>query len=620
MNPRHSRPTLSHPAPERPRGERRLVPVPASLALAAGLALAGCSSPITPKGEQELKEAIVESARRELEHPRDKPLPHPLTREQTENQLEIDPRFMPELLEMTHYEPDKFDIGPDLLGEAQQTSKVSLERAIRTAVANNLEAQFARLSPAISEAQVVAAEAAFDWTFYSNSVYSNLDEPKTVTRQGFSTFGSGVVKQQTESNTTGLRRNLSSGGTVTVQQELSITNDQTPGQTLTPDPAFGAVITAQIDQPLLRGFGSDTTLSQIRLAQNDERDSIANLKKTLIKTVTDTERAYWNLYQTYRALQIRERHLERGIETRDYIRVRWKDVQDATEAQFADSVARVESRLTDVNSARRAFLAASDQLKALMNDPDLTLGSDVLLVPADSALDVPIEYSLTDLLGAALSKRPEVEQAILSIDNTSIRLDVANNGRLPKLDLRLQAKWNGQADDFSTAYDQVFSGQFIDGLIGLNFEMPVGNAGPESIYRRRALERLQATEAYRNTIQQVTLQVITALRNLISAYTQIEQTRNSRLAAANSYRAFKVEKEIKLGNTVDSLNLEFQRQDALAQAELQELAALVGYNASIADLYAAAGTALEHNRIEFKVPDVGKTPNKPQVAASEAGN
>jgi outer membrane protein TolC len=607
-------------SPRIPGGRRRPSLSWSALSLAACIGLAGCASPVTPRGEEELKRAIVESARRELERPREKPLPRHLTREETVSALEIDPRFMPELQQMTEYDPDVFDIGPDLLGEAQRTSKVSLERAIRTAVANNLEAQFARLAPAISETQVVAAESAFDWTFYSNSAYSSLNEPRTVTRQGFSTFGSGETQQQNTSNTTGLRRNLTSGGTFTMQQELSITNDQTRGQSLSPDPAMGMVLTAQLDQPLLRGFGSDTTLSQVRLARNDERDAIASLKRTLIKTVTDTERAYWQLYAAHRTLLIRQRHLQRGIETRDTIRVRWKDVQDATEAQFADSVARVESRLTDVNGARRAFLAASDQLKVLMNDPDLSLGSDVLLVPADSALDVPVEYSLTDLLGAALSKRPEVEQAVLSIDNTSIRLDVANNGRLPKLDLRLQGKLSGQADDFNTAYDQIFRGEFMNGLIGLNFEMPVGNVGPESVYRRRVLERLQATEAYRNTLQQVTLQVISALRNLTTSYTQIEQTRNSRLAAANSYRAFRVERDVKLGYTVDSLNIEFQRQDELAQAELQELAALTAYNTSIADLYAAAGTALEHNRIEFKVPDVGVTPPRTVIDASDAAN
>jgi outer membrane protein len=584
-----------------------------ALWLAAGAAvwLGGCSSPIGPRGEEDLRRSVRDAARREMEHARTAPLPRVTTRESTTSQLEIAPRFMEELEAMAGpraYDPTKFDVGPDLLGQPQRTATVSLERAIRTAVVHNLEAQFARLAPVIAEAQVVAAESAFDWTFFSNTNYSSIDEPRTVTRQGFSTFGSGSEQTESTVNTTGLRRQLVSGGAIAIQQELTVTDFNTPGQTISPDPASSVEITAQLDQPLLRGFGSDVTLSQVRLDRNAERDSIAALQRTLIATVTDTERAYWQLYQAHRALLIRQRHLDEGIKTRDHIHDRWKQVGDANEAQHADSVSRVESRKTELNTARNNFLAASDRLRTVMNDPDLTVGSDILLIPADVALDVPIEYSLIDLVGTALARRPEVQQAILSIDNTSIRLDVANNARLPKLDLRLQAKWNGLDDDFNSAYDELHDRTFVDGLVGLNFEMPIGNRGAEAIYVRRNQERMQAIMAYRNTAQQITGQIFSSLRNLLTSYAQIEQTRNSRLAAANSYRAFRIEKEIKLGNTVDSLNLEFQRQDALAQAELQEVAAITNYNVSIAELYAASGTTLERNRIEFKVPDIGTTP------------
>ncbi len=163
MNPRDTRSLPSPTRPAIPATARRAGMawrIAGVAGLAAAIVLAGCSSPATPRGEEELREAIIESARRELTHPRSQPLPRPTTREETVAALEIDPRFLPELEQMTTYDPMKFDVGPDLLGEAQRTSTVSLERAIRTAITNNLEAQFARLSPAIQESQVVAAEAA----------------------------------------------------------------------------------------------------------------------------------------------------------------------------------------------------------------------------------------------------------------------------------------------------------------------------------------------------------------------------------------------------------------------------------------------------------------------------
>jgi hypothetical protein len=45
--------------------------------------------------------------------------------------------------------------------------------------------------------------------------------------------------------------------------------------------------------------------------------------------------------------------------------------------------------------------------------------------------------------------------------------------------LRLQTKLSALEDDMSTAYGTVLDRRFVNGLIGLNFEMPVGNRGPE---------------------------------------------------------------------------------------------------------------------------------------------
>jgi hypothetical protein len=52
-----------------------------------------------------------------------------------------------------------------------------------------------------------------------------------------------------------------------------------------------------------------------------------------------------------------------------------------------------------------------------------------------------------------------------------------------------------------------------------------------------------------------------------------------------------------------SLDLKLRRQEALSQAEQQEIQALVEYNVSLSQLYSAMGTALEHNKIDFKLPD-----------------
>lgn len=533
--------------------------------------------------------------------------------------LELAPNILEELARTSgpaSYQASSAPMNPDLLGNSQKVVAISLERAVKTCVENNLQVQFARVSPAISEAKVVQAEAAFDWTFFQNLTYNNIDQPRARTSLSPSTTGLTSDQQQNVVSTTGLRQKLTTGGQLTVQQEMTYSDNNTKGQTVFPDPNAQLAITAQLDQPLLRNFGSDVTLAEVRLSRNAERNSIASLKRDLIKTVTDCEKTYWQLLRAHRDLLVLQRLLERGIQVRDQLRERAKI--DAPPAQIAAATARVERRRADIKRAQNALRQTSDRLKMLINDPDLPVGGETLIIPLDDAIDAPISFSLLDSIETAIASRPEVQQSIISMDDTSIRQYVADNGRLPQLDLRLQTRWWSLQGHAGNTYNDVFDGDFIDYVVGLAFEQPIGNRKAEAEYRNRRLERTQAVISYRNTLQQVMQEVKGSLDNVTTNYELIELTRTSRVAAAEELRTLLVEKQTIASSSVERLDLELTRQEALAQAERDEVAALTDYHTAIADLYASMGTSLERNRIDFVVPDAGDVllTRKPYVRKS----
>jgi outer membrane protein len=273
-------------------------------------------------------------------------------------------------------------------------------------------------------------------------------------------------------------------------------------------------------------------------------------------------------------------------------------------------VARVQSRRATLRRAMEDVRQTSDQLKALINDPAYPVGGEMLLLATDEPVDAPIRFSLVESVTTGLRQRPEIQQAILSLDNTSIRQQVADNGRLPRLDLRLQARYSGLDDDFGNATEDVIDGSFMTWLVGLAFEQPLGNRAGEADYRKRVLERASAGIAYRNTVQQVVLEVKSSLRSTGLNYDLVGDQRVARFAAAENLRAFQVEKDLSAINTVERLNVEFQRQEQLAVAEQEEVAALAEYNVALARLHVAMGTILERNRIEFVVPNVeGREPD-----------
>jgi outer membrane protein len=579
------------------------------LSAALLVAAAGCAgspeprpTPFYDQTAADLRRSVIETADRELRESSKTPAAIVTTRDEGSiERLGILPDVIPELQEMAG--PDSYRSSPPLTFPTSLTERppttvvVSLERMVRTAVERNVAIEFARVGPAVAEAQVVAAEAAFDWVFFSNLNYVNTDSPRVAAFAGSST----TEVSEAVTNTTGVRRTLLGGGRLTAQTEISYTDNDTRGQVNNPNPAEQLAITLQYDQPLLRNFGSEVSQAEIRVARNAERNSIHTLRRDIIRVVTDVERTYWQLVQSYYDVRILERLLDRGERVQEQLRQRVN--VDANRAQIADATARVERRRADVYRARAQLRIVSDRLKTLVNDPEFPTGSEVVLVPADDAVDEPVRFSLAESLRAALRHRPEVQQAVLSIDDASIRQTVARNARLPDLSLRLQSRFVGLDNDYDSAASEMFEGSFIDYLAGLAFEVPIGNRRGEAEYRRRMLERTQSVLAYRNTVQGVVSEVRSALIRLNLNYILISQTMISRLAASEVLRVLNVEKEVGQGGfNVERLDLELRKQEELAAAEREEVQALIEYNSTIAEFFQSMGTTLERNNIKLVIP------------------
>ena len=588
--------------PGRPRKNHPQTTAAALLLLAAG----GCSSPFREPSSGELRASIITSAQRELAEAQSSPSPITLTRNTSD--LEFTPERRAELETMagpTAYAgADLPDLGPDLLGGATRAFSINLEQTVARAVEENLSVQSARLAPAISRQQVAAAEAAFDWVLFADLSWQSIDEPNAVPVIGGIPIGSGASQSDNINYETGLRKQLTSGGAFSVSQGQGYRDNQSPGVSVFPDPAQSPFVNLQLSQPLLRGFGSDVALAEVRLARNLERTSIYQLKQSLLATTTDAERAYWNLALARQNLQIQQRLLERGVETRDILANR--RVFDVRPAEYADAVATVERRKGNVIRAVNALRNASDELKSIINDPELTTGGEALLVPADAPVDEPITFSLLDALTAAIDNRPELQRALLNIQDASIRRQVADSLRLPLLDLTAQARFQGLNEDLGEAYEDITEAQFVDLLAGIRFEQPIGNRAGEAQYRQRQLELMQASVDYRAAVQRIVLEVKRALRQVETNYKLIEQSRTARLAATENVRTLQVLERTTQALSPDFLDLKFRRQESLANAELEEAQALVNYQIALAELVAATGTALERNGIRFVVPEAAE--------------
>jgi outer membrane protein TolC len=224
-------------------------------------------------------------------------------------------------------------------------------------------------------------------------------------------------------------------------------------------------------------------------------------------------------------------------------------------------------------------------------------------MPTNELLDEPVNYHLREALLTAIEHRPEIDRAALLIDDSDIRIALADNNRLPVLDLAAQASFLGLDDSLDESYGEVGDGRFVDYVVGLLFEYPLGNQAADAEYRRTRLERSAAIIGYQQAVQNVVLDVKASLRDTLTNYELIGATRSFRTAQAENLRALLVEEETLAGLTPEFLNLKFQRQETLANARRQEIDALASFDKAVSSLNRAMGIGLSVKNIQVEVVD-----------------
>lgn len=559
----------------------------------------GCGGPLDGYDSSRLQRQVIDAARMQLpdDAAAEPAAPYRPVTDLTDDQL----RELDEISGPAAYRNARIDAGRDLLGRRDFAS-LDLSKAVRLAVAGNIQAQVARLVPRMSAQQIAQAEAAFDPSLFADLAYADVDRP----RQGAIVVGALLVpmvdtKRVTDLNA-GIRKRFDTGAAVSASTGVTHTDERTPGLTATPDPASITDITLGITQPLLRNFGPRVNRAEIVLAQNlNARDAFA-LKSQLTHVVASVEAVYWELVYARFQLAIRQRMLDDTVALHDDLKAR-KDL-DTSPLQIAQAASFVAARRSELIGAQRAMRDASDRLKHLLNADDLPLVGEALIDPVDRPIEQADDTTLAQAVVTALRQRPEMGQARLAMEDAWVRMNLADNQRLPRLDLTAQLSYYGMDEGVFDGYDQITRSDFIDWLIGLQFEQPIGNHAAEAAFRRQRLARQAQALQYRQTAQDVILTVKQAMRAELSAHELIAVNRDVRRAAAENLRAIE-QRERSASNLTPEflLDLKLTAQQRLGEAELLEARVIADYNTARARLLQATGSLLDHHQIDMTISE-----------------
>jgi outer membrane protein TolC len=201
----------------------------------------------------------------------------------------------------------------------------------------------------------------------------------------------------------------------------------------------------------------------------------------------------------------------------------------------------------------------------------------------------------------ALERRQEMRQAHLQLRAAAVRLGMNENEVLPRLNLILEGRLSGLGGNraFGRAFDDEADVDDAGGLVGLLFEIPLGNHTAEARKQRRELELRQQFNQLRTSADTILLEVQISKR-------EVEVGWRDYAAKAEAARAAREETE----HLIARKDLEAMRapaspyildllaaRDRQLEAERAAVQALATYQVAVLNLQRAQGILLEVSSI-----------------------
>lgn len=450
-----------------------------------------------------------------------------------------------------------------------QSYAISLEECLHLTLQHNLELLESRLTPRIKKEQITAEEAQFD---PSLGIEGSYDYEKRLSATGID----GATAPRSENLTLGtfLEKRFSSTG-ATMELKYTSTRYESNSFWLSLDHYYQSDLGISLTQPLLRNAGPQVNQAQIEIAINEHQASVAEFRQKLIQTLSECQKAYWELVYRNEELKVKELLLQQAQEllkrNREKVRIGLLAPVEILQAE-----AGVARRREGVIIARSEIKGAEDELKRITNllsNPQRK-HQPLRLIPQPSfSPQYPDEEESQQL---ALEHRPEYRQAQLELDNTRINLHLADDQTLPRLDLTGGFGLNGLGDTYGQGWDELDSGNYPNWGIGLVFTLPLGNRWARSNYMQRELEYQQAEVRLRILEQEISLEVTDAIRKI---QTNLQRVQSTELASKLEEEKLRIEQErFEEGLTTSHDVLDYQAD--LGEAQSKHLMAVIDYSSS----------------------------------------
>jgi len=516
---------------------------------------------------------------------------------------------------------------------------LALREALSMALENNKDIEVARENVRIAEFDLLGAQGLYDPKLSTQAFYERTESPIASFLAG-GTNGSTISSDYTGTMRLEGQSPILGGS---YRLDASSVRLTTNNQFTSLNPQFPTGVTFNYTQPLFRGLKIDSSRRQIQIARKNLSLTDAQFRQRAIDTITNVQRAYWDLVFALRSLQVQRdavsvartqlEHNKRLVNEGQLAPI---DVV-AAEAQISTYEQRVFSALEEVSRSE------NNLKNMIVKDQKAELWSESI-VPTDPVDLVVPNVSLPDALKTAMENRPELQQSnvlkeinqidqrffkdqtkpaidlvgtygIVGLAGTSslsrvnpftassleVRDRVNDLSRLlgvdPLPELPVQTIAPDLIGGFGQSVENLLSNRFTNFKVGVQINLPLRNRTAEANLGRSLVEAERIGTQREQLEQTIQVDVRNALQAMRSAESRLRAASATR--EANEQQFASEQRRLDAGQSTTFLVLE--RQTALTEARGLELKAQTDLNKAIADLQRATGNALRVNSIVVRV-------------------
>ena len=482
-------------------------------------------------------------------------------------------------------------------GQPARRFELTLDDAVRRALEQNLDIAVQRIHPLVQDMQVAAAGAAFLPFASSGFDFNQSTVPNRFVFDGGGLGGRSIVTDQGAYDL-GIGQEVRWGG-----GRYDVTWDTTREESTnifsTFNPSFGANMTLQYTQPLLRGFRTDARRTQLIVSRINRDISDIDIEETVVNTLADVSLAYWDLVYARAAVDVQRQALalaEQFVEDNLFrVEVGTMAPIDVVQAR-SEAAARRQSLAQADETQRTSELTLKELIVGGMSDPLWNAEID----PTDQPRIEATPIDLPEAIRAALDRRTDVSRARRQLDINEATVRNLRDSTLPALDLvgsyQLTGQGGPQVVPAGNSFEDIFGGAggvlpggYRDALrsigsadypvwsVQLRMSYPLGRSADRAAHERARRELQQNRVQIRRIELRIASEVTAAALSIESIQERIKAATASRELAEEQLRA----EESKFETGLSSNFFVLQSQRDLTAARDAELRAILDYQRAL---------------------------------------